>query len=60
MDAVQRHGVDLHLLPVVCPRHRVGYWLLAVLRQLYHQPSLLRTVQCHVQKDIQELAAVPV
>lgn len=38
----------------------MGYWLLAVLCQLYYQPSLLRTVQRHIQKDIQEPAPVPV
>lgn len=60
MDAVQRHGADLHLLPVVRARHGVGHRLLVVLRQLHHQPGVLRTVQRHVQKDIQEPAAVPV
>ncbi len=60
MDTVQRDGVDLNLLPVLCPWHCVGYRLLAMLRQLYNQPSLLRTVQRNIQKDIQEPAVVPI
>lgn len=60
MDAVQCHGADLNLLPVLRPRHCVDHWLLAVLRQLHHQPGVLCAVQRHVQEDIQEPAAVPV
>ena len=60
MDAIQRDGADLHLLPVLRPRHRVGDRLLALLRQLHHQPGVLRTVQRHIQEDFQEPAAVPV
>lgn len=60
MDTLQRHGVDLHLLPVLRTGHSVGHRLLAVLRKLHNQSGLLRSVQRHIQEDFQEPAAVSV
>ena len=60
LDAIQRHGPHQHLLFHLHPQLSMDNRLLAVLHQQYHQPSLLRPVQHHLQEHLQAPAYLPV
>ena len=60
VDALSRHGAPQHFLLQLRPQRVVDHWLLALLHQQHDQPSLLRPLQRHLQKDLQTPAALPV